>query len=354
MLNGRQVVLDVDDPKALEGYQLPETPTVKTARGSHHYFFTPEPVRTVKSASGLELRGRGSCVVLPPSIHPTGAVYEWEISPWDVEPAFLPRELLGHLIRPVVRHSPASGFWTRPPEEIVTAQRPCIKRLYDSYIPVGQRHNAMLRLVMDWRRQLEPEYAAPEAVFGQTRIVIGKCLEEVLVEWAWQRYKRMVEDGQRDGRREVTRLVESVLRYDRPPHRCDDPVLHKYCVGTEKCPFYRALGEKRLNGGPTELLASTEGLTARQIKICEAIIQLEEKYKEPPGSWVVCSQTRIGRLAGCTREWVNKTLPDMVKRGVIEMATGAKFEGLIREGEISVERPSGTAIRRLCRVASLQ
>ena len=39
------VVLDVDDPKAVQGRPLPHTPTVKTAKGYHYYFKHPEDAR---------------------------------------------------------------------------------------------------------------------------------------------------------------------------------------------------------------------------------------------------------------------------------------------------------------------
>jgi len=52
------------------------TLTAKTARGGHYWIRTDEPVRTSKYDGG-ELRGRGSYVAAPPSLHPSGVAYRW-------------------------------------------------------------------------------------------------------------------------------------------------------------------------------------------------------------------------------------------------------------------------------------
>ena len=64
---------------------FPETPTVKSGgNGLHNYFLLPVGV-TVPSGSlaasgypGVEWKGAGAQVVLPPSVHTSGKVYRWE------------------------------------------------------------------------------------------------------------------------------------------------------------------------------------------------------------------------------------------------------------------------------------
>jgi hypothetical protein len=74
------VVLDWDAPEGLaELIRRGSRPTlvVQTARGGHGYYRTPQGVK-VKSrdvAPGLELKGSGSYVVGPGSMHPSGATY---------------------------------------------------------------------------------------------------------------------------------------------------------------------------------------------------------------------------------------------------------------------------------------
>lgn len=84
------VVLDVDERSG--GYEslvevqerhgcLPETLTVETGGGGLHLYFR-HPGGRVKSlpnalGPGLDIRGDGGCVVLPPSIHASGRRYRW-------------------------------------------------------------------------------------------------------------------------------------------------------------------------------------------------------------------------------------------------------------------------------------
>jgi hypothetical protein len=55
---------------------------VITARGRHIYFKTPGvPVRNsvAKVAPGIDVRGEGGYVLVPPSIHPSGRPYYWSV-----------------------------------------------------------------------------------------------------------------------------------------------------------------------------------------------------------------------------------------------------------------------------------
>ena len=88
--------LDVDEDKGMNGYdtlrdwerdngELPETINSITGRGGYHYFFHAD--RTIKSRTGIldgiDIRGDGGYVVVPPSLHRNGNRYEWEQSPED-------------------------------------------------------------------------------------------------------------------------------------------------------------------------------------------------------------------------------------------------------------------------------
>lgn len=104
-------VVDVDGPQGeatLRTLQeqhgaLPDTPMVRTGKGTHLYFRYPEGVeiRNLSGQSsdgapmpGIDVRGDGGYVVAPPSIHPNGRAYAWQVSPWDREPADAPPWLL--------------------------------------------------------------------------------------------------------------------------------------------------------------------------------------------------------------------------------------------------------------------
>lgn len=79
------VVVDIDDPEALhrlkaEELVLPATATSTTGRGCHLFYRTATEIRNAAHfLAGVDLRGVGGYVVVPPSIHPTGARYRWQV-----------------------------------------------------------------------------------------------------------------------------------------------------------------------------------------------------------------------------------------------------------------------------------
>ncbi|WP_163351830.1 bifunctional DNA primase/polymerase [Desulfovibrio sp. JC010] len=83
-------VLDIDPPHGEESLAelerqnslLPETLTQRTGSGGRHLFFMkPAEIEIRNSASkiskGLDIRGSGGYIILPPSIHVSGNPYQW-------------------------------------------------------------------------------------------------------------------------------------------------------------------------------------------------------------------------------------------------------------------------------------
>jgi hypothetical protein len=85
------IVLDKDSDDADLG-ELPQTPTSSTGKGTHYLLAHPGgSVRNfARKLPGADLRGDGGYIVAPPSIHPSGRRYEWQISPDDVPLAPVP------------------------------------------------------------------------------------------------------------------------------------------------------------------------------------------------------------------------------------------------------------------------
>lgn len=71
------------------------TPQVETNRGVHIYFsIDGDPLFASRRLSDCcEFKSTGSLVTLPPSIHPSGWVYRWRISPIDCLPMPLPNAI---------------------------------------------------------------------------------------------------------------------------------------------------------------------------------------------------------------------------------------------------------------------
>jgi hypothetical protein len=105
LLGPESGVVDVeyDEPEGREhlaafGILDLRTPTWRSARGEHRLFrWEPwMPATAAMKVDAIEIRigGRAAQSVLPPSIHPSGAAYEWIVSPADVAIAPFPAQLL--------------------------------------------------------------------------------------------------------------------------------------------------------------------------------------------------------------------------------------------------------------------
>ena len=81
---------------------LPDTVVTLTGGGGHHFWFQYPAHQHVRSRSafgghlGLDVRGEGGLIVVPPSIHASGRRYEWEVSghPDDLPLAAVPEWLI--------------------------------------------------------------------------------------------------------------------------------------------------------------------------------------------------------------------------------------------------------------------
>jgi hypothetical protein len=85
------IVIDFDDREIFaEFYNLLDedlkakvdsTWVVATSRGLHVYFRIPYPFKTQKIESKIDIKGEGSYVVAPPSVHPDGTIYMFRQGP---------------------------------------------------------------------------------------------------------------------------------------------------------------------------------------------------------------------------------------------------------------------------------
>lgn len=97
------VDVDFDIDKNIDGFvaldkltdRWPDTVTQYTPRGGRHYFFqTKDPPRNKNNfKEGIDIRGEGYYVLLAPSVHPNGKMYQWVEgkAPLDIPFAEYPR-----------------------------------------------------------------------------------------------------------------------------------------------------------------------------------------------------------------------------------------------------------------------
>lgn len=151
------VVLDEDTYKGgdvhtleLAYHPLPETVEQHTGGGGRQFFYTHPGTRIKNSVedlgTGLDIRGDGGYVIVPPSLHASGRRYQWEVvhDPEETPLAPLPDWL--HALCSEARSS------TGTPERIDA----------EALIPEGQRNDHLFRLGCSMRAR----GFAEAAIFG--------------------------------------------------------------------------------------------------------------------------------------------------------------------------------------------
>ncbi len=144
----RLVVLDVDPRHgghvAIDELEhrfgpLPATVEAQTGSGGRHLLFKHPGQRIPNSAGllgpGLDVRGDGGYIVVPPSLHASGRRYAWDGArhPAHMEPAPMPAWLAERLTRP----EKSTGVSTP-----ITS----ISNLVITEVPEGQRNSTLARL----------------------------------------------------------------------------------------------------------------------------------------------------------------------------------------------------------------
>jgi hypothetical protein len=137
------VVLDIDGDAGADSLhelerehgKLPLTASVTTPRGGAHFYFR-HPGREVKTcagviAPGIDVRGDGGYVVVPPSVGANGRAYEWDET---AAPAAMPDWLLAATVTAVT--TPRSA---EPAETWIA--------LVHHGLPQGQRNAGLARIV---------------------------------------------------------------------------------------------------------------------------------------------------------------------------------------------------------------
>lgn len=161
-----RLVLDIDNRPGVDGAdtlaeleqehgKLPETVTCLTGGGGVHYYFRIG--QQVKNGTnvfpGIDIRTKGGYVILPPSGHITGRVYDWDADsrPGEVDIADAPdwlQEALGQ--KPTGKKSPSSS----PPEAKVGqgSRNATLFTLASSLRTRGLSEDAMLAALLEENR----------------------------------------------------------------------------------------------------------------------------------------------------------------------------------------------------------
>ena len=136
----------------VEHGKLPETWTQITGSGGKQLFYRAgQDIRNSANGEiGVDVRGNGGYVVLPPSLHPCGDCYEWSISPDDMDVADADDKVYD-FIRAVSKTKKRSDGWnaekTGIPSEITANRNETLFSLGRSFLSRGTGHDEVATLI---------------------------------------------------------------------------------------------------------------------------------------------------------------------------------------------------------------
>ena len=171
------LVVDIDSRDALEklrGDRLPKTARATTGRGIHLWYSVAnaEVRNAVGFLPGVDIKARGGYVVAPPSIHPSGAVYRWQVGldPRWVTPC--PGWILDRIASPSSKPSPSRSGHSRSGRSTADWHRTIA-----GTIPEGQRNQTLARVAGLLFRRLPAEIAS-ELAYCWARVKMSPPLPE--------------------------------------------------------------------------------------------------------------------------------------------------------------------------------
>lgn len=151
---------------------LPSTVEATTGGGGRHIYFA-HPGREVRNraglAPGIDLRGDGGCIVVPPSVHPSGKRYRWkaghapgqvalaDVPVWLEQPRFAEDGSRGHPI----------AYWRALVSEGVQegARNSTIGSFAGHLLWHGVDPDVVLELLLSWNRvRCRPPLADEEVI----------------------------------------------------------------------------------------------------------------------------------------------------------------------------------------------
>ena len=129
-------------------------PRAITGGGGYHFYFkSSELGNKVKFAPGLDLRGAGGYVIAPPSLHPSGKRYEWDIG---LNQGLIP-EVPAWLKD--LANKKTNGFKSHQVRGVYPDEKPKININSLPAIGDGSRNNELAKLAgrFFWEGHTEPE-----------------------------------------------------------------------------------------------------------------------------------------------------------------------------------------------------
>lgn len=169
------VDVDFDSEKGVDGWaslkglpDLPDTVVQRSPRGGAHYLFrTDKPPRNKNSFHpGIDIRADGYYIMLAPSVHPNGKLYEWEqgLGPDEIELAEFPE-----FMRPPDK---VILPWERKPEP---EKKPAARAESPASTPIVERARAYLQ---ECEPSVQGQAGHDKLLWAARALVVGFELDE--------------------------------------------------------------------------------------------------------------------------------------------------------------------------------
>lgn len=172
------VVVDADGEEGLESIRrlkLSPTLTARTGGGGYHLFYSiTHPVSSrVRVTAGVDIRGDGGYVVLPPSTHRSGRTYEW-LEPIPLAP--FDNDLFPRIVENHQSNGWTDELWEGVPEG---SRSLSAARLAGRYFGLGLNLKEVWILMTSWNKHNIPPLEASD--LRRTVEAIHRKHEETVV-----------------------------------------------------------------------------------------------------------------------------------------------------------------------------
>jgi hypothetical protein len=172
----------------MRGGALPRSVEANSGGGGRHCYFK-HPGGMVRNRvalyPGIDLRGDGGCIVVPPSVHPSGGRYAWVSgrSPEEIALAPLPRRLV-NMMRSETGQSHAPEHW---------------RHLTREGVGEGERNNTIASLCGHLLQRGIDEQVALELLLAWNRVRCRPPLDDAEVEQVVASIAKLHREQERDG-----------------------------------------------------------------------------------------------------------------------------------------------------------
>lgn len=196
------IVLDADSNEARQEVLrrgIERTPAVWTGRPGGVHFWLQHPGRPLKNFTrglpGLDFRGDGGYVLLPPSRHWTGSTYRWVDGTTELPPAPVPgwlHELL-HPSTPVMTEEAEAGYAATPQSPVDGRDYLDLIRLLNG-LPEGERDTTLYRAACKLRADNLPQVYAELLIRQAARLCRPPFEDQAAVEKVARAYRTFAPD----------------------------------------------------------------------------------------------------------------------------------------------------------------